>query len=84
MKHQKVVTVMSERKGTLREQFVNHINIRVDQAYPEKEFASESGSVPNAIREQAIHATTVESRSLCKHDMHDGKQNEGHDGQSAN
>eukprot|EP00973_Karenia_brevis_P022622 3113463-Karenia_brevis.AAC.1 len=39
MKNQKVVTLLSERKGTLREQFLKHINIRVNQAYPEKEFA---------------------------------------------
>eukprot|EP00973_Karenia_brevis_P076108 10571929-Karenia_brevis.AAC.1 len=39
MKNQKVVTLLSERKGTLREQFVSHINMRVNQAYPDPEFA---------------------------------------------
>eukprot|EP00973_Karenia_brevis_P068485 9524636-Karenia_brevis.AAC.1 len=33
--------------------------MRVNQAYPEKEFASESGSIPSAIRDQAMHATNV-------------------------
>eukprot|EP00973_Karenia_brevis_P094734 12423899-Karenia_brevis.AAC.1 len=57
MKNQKVVTLLSEREGTLREQFLNHINMRVNKAYPEKEFASESGSIPSTIRDQAMHAT---------------------------
>eukprot|EP00973_Karenia_brevis_P015265 2086827-Karenia_brevis.AAC.1 len=78
MKNQKVVTLLSERKGTLREQIVNHINMRVKQAYPDQEFASESGSIPSTIRDQAMRATNVESHSVRKHDMHDGKQSADH------
>eukprot|EP00973_Karenia_brevis_P003069 420990-Karenia_brevis.AAC.1 len=64
MTNQKVVALLSERKGTLREQFVNHINMRVNQAYPDLEFASESGAIPSTIRDPAMHATNVEPYSV--------------------
>eukprot|EP00973_Karenia_brevis_P093718 12418761-Karenia_brevis.AAC.1 len=85
MQNQKVVTLLSERKGTLGEQFVNHISMRVNQAYPNPEFAMESGAIPSTIRDQAMHATKVESYSVRKHDMHDEKKKSaGHDGPSSN
>eukprot|EP00973_Karenia_brevis_P062279 8662310-Karenia_brevis.AAC.1 len=55
MKNQEVVTLLSERKGPLREQIVKNINIRVNQAHREKEFANMTCMMENKAKVTMVH-----------------------------
>eukprot|EP00973_Karenia_brevis_P078406 10885811-Karenia_brevis.AAC.1 len=45
---------------------MDHINIRVNQAYPEKDFQTDAGAIPQTIRHQAMHAKDVEPHDFKK------------------
>eukprot|EP00973_Karenia_brevis_P040398 5582720-Karenia_brevis.AAC.1 len=58
---------------------MERINIRVNEAYPEEYFGSESGAVPDTFGSQSMLAKDSELHLLRNKHMFDGKQSAGHD-----
>ena len=79
VKKEKVITLLAARDGNLKERFKEHISKRVDEQYPPSIFDTDQGSVPFAVRDQALAAMDQEPVQLKKTTLHDGKQSIGHD-----
>ena len=71
VKKENVIKLLAARDGNLKERFKEHIKQRVDEQYPPSTFDTDQGSVPEAVREQAVAAMDREPVQLKKTTVHD-------------
>ena len=74
-----VVKLLSVRQGSLRQQFEEHIQQRVDAEYPLAEHGSDAGAVPERLRAHVSDAHVPVSGKGSTESAFDHKQATGHD-----
>ena len=74
-----VVKLLAARRGDLRQQFREHIELRVDAAYPANQHGDEEGSVPERMRACFAEARREALEKKTSDTAFDQKQATGHD-----
>ena len=79
MSRASVVKLLVARRGDLRQQFREHIELRVDAAYPANQHGDEEGSVPERMRACFAEARREALEKKTSDTAFDQKQATGHD-----